>query len=171
MAETGSVLRVEYGQEMSSTEKTIGNFLYRPYVHLAIIIVILIILFFLASKAGFDLWLLNKIGLERLVSERGEPDFWQIGNELAAYKESQVAPMRAEASSDSAGLSEGQAPAATGTAEYMWNASRGGPVRRGPPAKEMLYSAPAARRGTSKREYITGNMGRVDNARLMAILT
>lgn len=34
---------------------------------------------------------------ERLVNERGEPDFWEIGNELAAYKQSQVAPMRSEA--------------------------------------------------------------------------
>jgi hypothetical protein len=34
---------------------------------------------------------------ERLVNERGEPDFWEIGSELAAYKQSQVRPMTAEA--------------------------------------------------------------------------
>lgn len=34
---------------------------------------------------------------ERLVNERGEPDFWEIGSELSAYKQSQVAPMSAEA--------------------------------------------------------------------------
>lgn len=34
---------------------------------------------------------------ETLVSGRGEPDFWEIGNELSAYKQSQAAPMAADA--------------------------------------------------------------------------
>ncbi|MFA6089421.1 MAG: hypothetical protein WC755_06160 [Candidatus Woesearchaeota archaeon] len=39
---------------------------------------------------------------ERLVNERGEPDFWEISSELNAYKESQVAPMTAEAAAQAA---------------------------------------------------------------------
>ena len=34
---------------------------------------------------------------ERLVNERGEPDFWEISSELAAYKASQSDPMRQDA--------------------------------------------------------------------------
>jgi hypothetical protein len=34
---------------------------------------------------------------EDLVNGRGEPDFWEIGSELSAYKTSQVRPMTAEA--------------------------------------------------------------------------
>lgn len=44
---------------------------------------------------------------ESLVNGRGEPDFWEIGNELAAYKQSQVAPMQQEAAAK---------------AEHMYNA-------------------------------------------------
>lgn len=40
---------------------------------------------------------------ERLVNERGEPDFWEISSELNAYKESQVQPLTAEAKAQSAG--------------------------------------------------------------------
>jgi hypothetical protein len=43
---------------------------------------------------------------ERLVNERGEPDFWEISSELDAYKESQVAPMTAEAQADASGSKE-----------------------------------------------------------------
>ena len=39
----------------------------------------------------------SDVSQERLVNERGEPDFWEIGSELSAYKSSQVAPMSAEA--------------------------------------------------------------------------
>jgi hypothetical protein len=39
----------------------------------------------------------GSVGKERLVSERGEPDFWEISSELNAYKDSQVAPMAADA--------------------------------------------------------------------------
>jgi hypothetical protein len=48
---------------------------------------------------------------ERLVNERGEPDFWEIGNELAAYKQAQTAPMQQEAAAKS---------------EHLYNA----PIRR-----------------------------------------
>jgi hypothetical protein len=34
---------------------------------------------------------------ESLVNGRGEPDFWEIGSELSAYKTSQTRPMAAEA--------------------------------------------------------------------------
>jgi hypothetical protein len=34
---------------------------------------------------------------ERLVNERGEPDFWEISRELGAYKDSQVGGMAADA--------------------------------------------------------------------------
>lgn len=34
---------------------------------------------------------------ERLVNERGEPDFWEISRELGAYKDSQTAGMAADA--------------------------------------------------------------------------
>jgi hypothetical protein len=46
---------------------------------------------------------------ERLVNERGEPDFWEISSELNAYKESQVQPLAAEAA----------AQAGTGGAEWL----------------------------------------------------
>lgn len=42
-------------------------------------------------------------GKERLVNERGEPDFWEISSELNAYKDSQVAPMSADAANNAAG--------------------------------------------------------------------
>lgn len=42
-------------------------------------------------------------GSERLVNERGEPDFWEIGSELAAYKAAQAPGMRADASNNAAG--------------------------------------------------------------------
>jgi hypothetical protein len=182
------VLQIEYGSEMSDTEKGVGKFLLRPYVHLAIVVVVLIILLFLASKAGFDIWLLNKIGLESLVSERGEPDFWQIGNELAAYKASQVAPMRAEASSDSSGLNEGQSSAApvpvmtpmsaTSTSTASGKAVPASTavaaampaIQAAGASAEYLYSGPPRYIPKPKREYITGNMGKVDSARLRALL-
>jgi hypothetical protein len=41
---------------------------------------------------------------ERLVNDRGNgPDFWEISSELDAYKQSQVAPMQQDASTDSSG--------------------------------------------------------------------
>jgi hypothetical protein len=40
---------------------------------------------------------------ERLVNERGMPDFWEISSELNAYKESQVQPLTVEAKSDPSG--------------------------------------------------------------------
>lgn len=45
-------------------------------------------------------------GKERLVNERGEPDFWEISSELNAYKESQVAPMAGDAAANASGQAE-----------------------------------------------------------------
>lgn len=168
--------------ELSETEKSLGHWLKRPYVKLAIIIVVLILLMFVAIKAGFDVWLLSKIGMERLVSERGEPDFWQIGNELAAYKASQVAPMRAEATSDSSGSGSPQVQtvaSATPTATASGVAVPAGAavatnlsaVQAAGAAAQKEYMWNASRRPLQKREYITGNMGKIDSARLMAILS
>lgn len=49
------------------------------------------------SEVGRAVDIFASSGQERLVNERGEPDFWEIGSELSAYKASQVAPMSAEA--------------------------------------------------------------------------
>ena len=49
------------------------------------------------SEVGRAVDIFGSASQERLVNERGEPDFWEIGSELSAYKASQVAPMTAEA--------------------------------------------------------------------------
>jgi hypothetical protein len=73
--------------EHSDNEITLGFWLDRPYVQLAIGIIVAVMLIFLALKAGFSLWLMNKLGYgERLVNGRGEPDFWSIGKTLDAYQ-------------------------------------------------------------------------------------
>ena len=72
---------------MSDTEISVGLWLDRPAVQLAIGVVVILMLVFLALKAGFSLWLMSKLGLgERLVNEAGEPDFWTISSTLDAYQ-------------------------------------------------------------------------------------
>jgi len=76
---------------LSETEISLGYWLDRPFVQLVIGIIVVLMLVFLALKAGFSLWLMNKLGMgERLVNGRGEPDFWEIGKTLEAYQR----PMR-----------------------------------------------------------------------------
>lgn len=101
---SNNVIKVEYGEEMSETEKSIGRTIMRPWFQLGVVIVLLIILLILVIKLGVSAWLLAHIGYERLVNGGGSPDFWEIGNELAAYKQSQVAPMRTEAHAEAAPL-------------------------------------------------------------------
>ena len=73
--------------KLSDSETALGSWLDRPFVQLAIGIVVVLMLLFLALKAGFSLWLMNKLGLgERLVNERGEPDFWSVTKTLEAYQ-------------------------------------------------------------------------------------
>jgi hypothetical protein len=77
------------------TELVIGSWLDSPYVQLAIGIIVVLMLLFLALKAGFSLWLLNKIGYgERLVNARGEPDFWSVSKTLDAYQRPTGDPKR-----------------------------------------------------------------------------
>jgi len=87
-----NVIKLEYGEEMSDNEKWVGTNIMRPWFQLGVVIVLVLILLILVGKL-----LYGGMGYERLVNEGGEPDFWEIGNELAAYKQSQVAPMRTEA--------------------------------------------------------------------------
>jgi hypothetical protein len=69
-------------------EVDVGLWLDRPYIQLAIGIIVVLMLVFLALKAGFSLWLMSKLGLgERLVNEAGDgPDFWTITSTLDAYQ-------------------------------------------------------------------------------------
>lgn len=85
--------------ELCDSEKQLGSYLDRPYLQLAITIVVVVLLIFLATKAGFALWFLTKLHLqERLVSYGGDgPDFWTIGNQLDEYKTSQIPGMRQDA--------------------------------------------------------------------------
>lgn len=84
--------------ESVDTEKTVGDFLDRPFIQLAIGIVVVLMLLFLALKAGFSLWVLQKLNLsERLVNESGEPDFWTISRTLEVYKNAQVPGMKTDA--------------------------------------------------------------------------
>lgn len=56
---------------------------------------------------------------ERLVNERGEPDFWEISSELDAYRSSQVASMAAQAAADAAAAQQAQASGTTSSTEYL----------------------------------------------------
>lgn len=72
---------------LSDTEISLGFWLDRPYVQLAIGLVVVLMLLFLALKAGFSLWLMNKLGFgERLVNQAGEPDFWSVTKTLENYQ-------------------------------------------------------------------------------------
>ena len=72
---------------LSDTEISIGMFIDRPFVILSIGIVVVLMLVFLAGKAGFSLWLMNKLHFsEHLVNEQGFPDFWEINSELNVYQ-------------------------------------------------------------------------------------
>lgn len=57
-------------------------------------------------------------GSERLVNERGMPDFWEISSELGAYRDEQAAAFRgdmaAEQTAQKAGAAAANAAAATG---------------------------------------------------------
>jgi uncharacterized membrane protein YcfT len=46
-------------------ESTVAEWLDRPSVRLAIMLVVLLMLVFLAGKAGFSLWLLSKMNLSK----------------------------------------------------------------------------------------------------------
>jgi anionic cell wall polymer biosynthesis LytR-Cps2A-Psr (LCP) family protein len=122
-----AVVKVEYGTDMSEREQQIGLVLNRPYVQLALVVVLLLILTILVIKLGVSAWVMTQIGYERLVNGGGNPDFWTIGSELSAYKQSQVAPMQKETHAESRG-------------------------------------------NAAKKEHIVGNMGRIDQARLAALL-
>lgn len=58
----------------------------------------------------------NPSAQENLVNGRGEPDFWEIGSQLSAYKDSQVAPMAA-AAAQSAAASSSAVPVAASSSE------------------------------------------------------
>ena len=81
---------------MDQTKEQIKNILSDSYVRLSIVVAALVMLIFIALQEGFSVWVMTKLGLEekvaeseQLVSGRGEPDFWTIGNELGAYRRSQ----------------------------------------------------------------------------------
>jgi hypothetical protein len=61
----------------------------------------------------------KKGSMERLVNERGEPDFWEISSELNAYKESQVAPMTAEAAANAAAGAAASTSSSGSTTEWL----------------------------------------------------
>jgi hypothetical protein len=81
-------------ENMSSTETVsedyetvVGHQLDRPYTMLVIGFVVVLMLLFLALKAGFSMWLMSKIGFgERLVNGRGEPNFWSVTKTLDSYQ-------------------------------------------------------------------------------------
>ncbi len=56
-------------------ELSIGVLLESPYVQLGIMIVVLLLLIFLAGKAGFGLWLVSTLSIkkERLEGPPGSP--------------------------------------------------------------------------------------------------
>jgi hypothetical protein len=73
--------------KLSDNELMVGMYLDRPVVQLILGVVIVLMLVFLAGKAGFSLWLMSKLGMgERLVNGAGEPDFWTIRRELDVYQ-------------------------------------------------------------------------------------
>ncbi len=73
--------------KLSDNENAVKLLLDHPYMQLAIGVVVVLMLVFLALKAGFSLWLMNKLGYgERLVNDRGEPDFWNVSRTLEAYQ-------------------------------------------------------------------------------------
>ena len=55
------------------------------------------------SQVGRAVDIFGGNSTERLVNERGEPDFWEISSELGAYKQSQTPGMRQDAQSNAAG--------------------------------------------------------------------
>jgi len=104
--------------ELNVYEQELQKITSRPFIRLAIIIFVIILLTFMALKEGFSLWVMSKLGIEDkkpkivevvkvvevpvaatseaetapeyLVSGRGEPDFWTIGKELGAYRRKQA---------------------------------------------------------------------------------
>ena len=50
---------------LSDIEQTVGKYLARPSIQLVIVIVCLVLLAFLALKAGFSLWIMGKIGINK----------------------------------------------------------------------------------------------------------
>jgi hypothetical protein len=58
------------------------------------------------SSVGRAVDIYAGVGSEQLVNERGFPDFWEIGSELAAYKASQTPGMSADAKANAAGSGE-----------------------------------------------------------------
>lgn len=91
--------------DLSENEQQLGQWLDRPYLQLALTICVILLLTFLAVKSGIGLWFLATFHLsERLVNEAGDgPDFWTIGSQLSAYKDSQVPGMLADAKANAAG--------------------------------------------------------------------
>ena len=78
---------VSESSRLSDNEIALGLWLDRPFVQLAIGLVVVLMLVFLALKAGFSLWLMSKLGFgERLVNEAGEPDFWSVTKTLENYQ-------------------------------------------------------------------------------------
>lgn len=69
----------------------IKSILNNPSYKLAYLIILLILVFIVAYKEGLKSWVLSKLKFkteseEGLVSGRGEPDFWEIGSELASSR-------------------------------------------------------------------------------------
>jgi len=58
--------------------------------------------------------------VERLVNERGEPDFWEISSELDAYRSSQTAGMAADAAAQASTASSSSAAAAPAASTSEW---------------------------------------------------
>jgi len=63
------------------------RFMGHPYTQAVVVVLVLMILIFLAIKAGLSLWIMSKLNFtERFGAARGSPDFWEIGSDLAAYR-------------------------------------------------------------------------------------
>lgn len=74
----------------SGLQEKVKRIIHHPYFELAIIVLVVLMLTFLTFKAGFSMWLLSKLSYEKFGTGRGEPDFWEIGSELANYKRRQA---------------------------------------------------------------------------------
>ena len=80
---------------MEEFNKTIENILGDESYQFAYLMVLLVLIFIVAWKEGFKEWILSKIDYnmnENLISGRGEPDFWVIGNDLAASRREHMGP-------------------------------------------------------------------------------
>ena len=102
--------------DLENSEQELGKIISRPFVRLAIVIAVIFLLAFMASKEGFSIWVMANLGMEDekpkvvevpaavtpeyLVSGRGEPDFWTIGKELSAYRRKQAPASGVEYLSD-----------------------------------------------------------------------